>query len=76
MNRRHLRQRCDLVEALERDGALAPEWTCEKAADLLWTVLSIQSWEQLTVDRGWSTHQYVRSMQTLLKRALVALPGP
>lgn len=68
-----VRRACrETVEALAADNALAPHWSVDKAADLLWTVLSIQSWEQLVVDSGWSTHQYVRSMQALLKDALVA----
>ena len=50
---------------------LASEWTDDEAADLLWSMMSVRSWEHLPVDCGWSTSQYVRSMKTLLKRALV-----
>jgi AcrR family transcriptional regulator len=59
------------IEALHRDGALAPQWNCEEAADLLWTMLSIRNWEQLTQVCGWSTGKYVAWMQTLVKRAFV-----
>ena len=59
------------VEALERDGLLAPEWSCDEATDVFWTMLSVQNWEQFTVECGWSTEQYIERMQTLLKRTLV-----
>ena len=62
------------VEALHRDGMLAPEWSHEVAVDLMWTMLSIRNWEQLTTDCGWSTNQYVSRMQKLLKRTLVREP--
>src|SRR5215218_8345164 len=59
------------IEALHREGMLAPEWTCDEAVDLMWTMLSIRNWEQLTMECGWSRSQYVGRMQKLLKRALV-----
>lgn len=59
------------VEALYRDGMLACEWPPEQATDLLWTMLSIRNWEQLTIERGWTTEQYVGRMQELTKRAFV-----
>ena len=64
----------DIVERLHRDGMLAPEWSIEEAADLLWTMLSIRNWEHLTIDCGWSTSQYVDRMQELSKRAFVRGP--
>src|SRR5918997_680341 len=62
------------IEALHRDGMLAPEWSRDVAVDLMWTMLSIRNWEQLTTDCGWSTNQYVSRMQKLLKRTLVRRP--
>jgi AcrR family transcriptional regulator len=62
------------IEALHRDGTLAPEWSREVAIDLMWTMLSIRNWEQLTTECGWSTNQYVSRMQKLLKRTLVRGP--
>ena len=62
------------VEALHRDGMLAPEWSRDVAVDLMWTMLSIRNWEQLTTECGWSTNQYVSRMQKLLKRTLVRGP--
>src|SRR3712207_2618864 len=62
------------VEALQRDGMLAPEWSSEEAIDLFWTMLSIPNWEQLTIECGWSNSQYVSWLQTVLKRILVREP--
>ena len=70
-----VRESCRItIESLIRDGMLAPEWSCEEAIDLMWTMLSIRNWEQLTIECGWSTGQYVDRMQKLLKRALVRRP--
>ena len=62
------------VAALHTDGNLAPEWTPETATDALWTLLLVPNWEHLTIECGWSTEQYVRSMKTLAKRTLVEAP--
>jgi hypothetical protein len=59
------------IEALHRDGMLAPEWSRDVAVDLMWTMLSIRNWEQLTTECGWSTTQYVSRMQKLLKHTFV-----
>lgn len=60
-----------IIEALERDGMLDPEWAVEEAADLLWTMLSIRNWEHLKIECGWTTDQYVSRMQQLLKHTFV-----
>src|SRR5829696_3957677 len=62
------------IEALHGDGMLAPEWSRDEAVDLMWTMLSIRNWEQLTIECGWSTSQYVGGMQKLLKRTFVQGP--
>jgi AcrR family transcriptional regulator len=62
---------CKTIECLERDGILVSEWSREEAVNLLWTLLSVRNWEHLTVECGWSTGQYVDSMQTLVKRTFV-----
>jgi len=61
----------DIVERLQRDGALAPGWSLDEAADALWTMLSIQNWESLVLERGWPVEQYVGRMQELAERAFV-----
>ena len=64
----------DIVGRLRRDGMLAPGWSKEEAGDLLWAMLSIGNWENLTLERSWSVDQYVEKMQALAKRAFVMEP--
>ena len=59
------------VEALHADGSLASEWTPRKATDALWTMLLVPNWENLTIECGWSTQEYIRWMKTLAKRTFV-----
>ncbi len=67
-----LRDVCrQIVEALEGDGMLASEWSHDDAVDMMYTLLSIQNWEQLTRESGWSTGQYVERMKMVMKRLFV-----
>lgn len=59
------------IEALHLDGTLAAEWKPETATDTLWTMLLVPNWENLTIECGWSTKQYVGWIQYLAKRAFV-----
>ena len=59
------------IEALHSDGNLAPEWTPKRATDVLWAMLLIPNWENLTGECGWSTRQYVRWMKTVAKRTFI-----
>ena len=61
------------IEALERDGRLAPLWSREEAIDLLWTMLSVRGWEQLTIERGWTTDEYVGRMRAMARRTFVGM---
>jgi AcrR family transcriptional regulator len=61
----------DIVGRLHRDGALASGWSLDEATDVLWTMLSIRSWESLVLERGWSVSRYVVRMQELTRRAFV-----
>jgi AcrR family transcriptional regulator len=63
------------IEALHADGTLAPEWMPRAATDALWAMLSVQNWENLTVECGWSTRQYVNRMKILANRAFVEEPA-
>ncbi len=68
-----LRDGCrQIVADLDTEGQLAPEWSQEQAVEMLWSVLSFQTWEQLTVDCGWSVDDYVRHMTTTVLRGFVA----
>jgi len=61
----------DIVGRLQRDGMLAPLWSPEEAGEMLWSLLSIANWENLTIERGWPLDRYVVRMQELTKRAFV-----
>jgi AcrR family transcriptional regulator len=59
------------IDALHADGKLATVCTPAKATDILWTMLLVPNWENLTIECGWSTQQYVKWMKTLAKRTFV-----
>jgi len=60
-----------LTKWIERDGMLASQWTPETAADMVWTLISVQSWESLVIERGWSQEEYVERIQETLRRVLI-----
>ena len=63
------------IKALHSDGKLAPGWTVKRATDVLWTMLLVPNWENLTGECGWSTRQYIRWMQTIAQRTFVKEGG-
>lgn len=62
------------VKALKGDGVLVPGHSVKEATDILWSLLSVQTWEHLTRDCGWSQRRYVETMKELAGRMLVAAP--
>lgn len=67
-----LREGCrKVINCLVRDNQLASIWNEDQAADALWAMSSIAIWENLTIECGWSTSQYVSQMLALLKRTFV-----
>ncbi|TWU62189.1 MULTISPECIES: TetR/AcrR family transcriptional regulator [Crateriforma] len=60
------------IESLSHTGHLADPWTIKQATDVLWALLSVANYEQLTVTAKWSTRQYVKHMQTSARRLFVA----
>lgn len=59
------------VAAIEADGRLASGFDRRTATDLLWTLLSVRNWEQLTQQCGWPQERYVTEMKRLASRALL-----
>jgi len=39
-----------------------------EAAELLWAMLSISTWENLTIESGWSKSKYIHAIQTAALR--------
>jgi AcrR family transcriptional regulator len=73
---RVVREACrDIADRLQRDGMLAPGWSPEEAGEMLWSLLSIGTWENLTLERGWPVSRYVIRMQELTRRAFVRDEG-
>jgi AcrR family transcriptional regulator len=60
------------VVCLQREGTLAPGWEPDQAADLMWAMLAVAVWENLTVWHGWSTEEYVRHMQEVMRRTFLS----
>lgn len=61
------------VKALKKDGTLSPEHSVKEATDILWTFLSVQSWEHLTQDCGWSHRHYIKATKQLARKLLVKI---
>ena len=59
------------IKALKDDGKLAAGLKPDQATDLLWTLLSVRNWEQLTIDCGWPQKRYIASLKRLARQAVV-----
>ena len=67
-----LKEACqEIIDVLEKEGTLSTDMTKEESVEMLWTQLSIQNWEQLTRDSGWTTEQYVVAMKKILIRTFI-----
>ena len=61
-----------LIERLEEEGHLAAEWEIETAIDILWTLLSVQTWESLVIASEWSKEQYATKLRQMTSDTLIA----
>ncbi len=67
-----MREGCEAaILALARDKALSSDYSPTQATDILWTLLSLKNWEQLTVECGWSRRDYMEHMQSMARRLFV-----
>ena len=64
------------VKSLKNDGVLSSAHSVKEATDILWSLLSVQTWELLTRECGWSQRRYVNTTKELVKKILVAMPPP
>lgn len=60
------------VRAILEDGRLKQGLTEKSATDILWTLLSVENWEQLVRNCGWSQSDYESLMKRLAEAALLA----
>ena len=60
-----------IVARLNQEGSLQPGLHAGVAVDLLWTLTSLRTWEDLVLLRGWTTRQYKEQLTGILMRVLV-----
>jgi len=60
------------VRALGEARSLTVSLTQDEATDLLWTILSVESWERLVRDCGWPQSRYLEAIKALARSALLA----
>lgn len=60
-----------LTKSIQRDGALADGWTGRKAAEYLWTTCSVQNWDLLVHECGWSRTEAEKAIQATIARTLL-----
>ena len=74
--RRRLQHRLDgcraIVDRLRQEGALRPGLDPAAAADLLWTMTSLRTWEDLVLRRGWTAGEYETRIGESLLASLTA----
>lgn len=58
------------VIALADDDLLSNDFSIEQATDIIWTMMSVRSWEQLTIECGWPQKKYIKTMIQLSQRIL------
>lgn len=60
-----------LAAALAAEGRLQPGWTPDTAADLLWTLMSVELVDDLIGECGWSVNELAERLALVARRALV-----
>lgn len=60
------------VTAISLDGSLTRDLTEEAATDLLWTLLSVENWERLVKDCGWTQSAYEKTIKQTAEAALLS----
>jgi hypothetical protein len=65
-----------IVDQLARDGSLRAELQPTIAADLLWALTSLRTWEDLVLVRGWTAAQYEERLVATLLRVLTNTWAP
>ncbi len=61
-----------IVMRLAREGLLRRELPANTAADILWTVTSLRTWEDLVLQRRWTREQYEERIYRLLQDSLTS----
>jgi len=68
-----MREGCEAaIKALHGDNMLSADHSPKQATDILWTMLSVRNWEQLTIECGWPQKKYVKTLKLLARQVFVA----
>ena len=59
------------IGALNDDNRLLPAHSPDQATDILWTMLSVRNWEQLTIECGWPQKKYIETLKSLARQLFV-----
>lgn len=57
---------------LDEEGHLAPPWSVETAADMMYGLMSFDLLERMTSDRGWTPERYAERMALLFRSTFVS----
>jgi len=49
----------DIMKGIETENKLSDEWKSKEAGQYFWILLSVPSWEQMTIKFGWSKKKYI-----------------
>lgn len=60
------------VMALKSADRLMADYSVEQATDLLWALLSVEVWEKLRFECGWSQAVYITAVQKMARDSLVS----
>jgi AcrR family transcriptional regulator len=61
-----MRRGCEAaINALADDDSLSSDHSPDRATDILWTLLSVHNWEQLTQQCAWTQSQYLKAQKHL-----------
>lgn len=61
-----------IAQRLSDEGDMAPEWTVDAATEMLVATSLPRVWDELVVERGWSTAEFERWLVLLWERAFVS----
>jgi AcrR family transcriptional regulator len=60
------------IHAISEDGCLTDGLTTVTATDLLWTLLSVENWERLVRECGWSQLEYEQTLKKTAEATLIS----
>jgi AcrR family transcriptional regulator len=60
----------EIIRRLRAENNLRPNLDPKFAADLLWSITSLRTWEDLVLQRGWTAAQYEKQITELLLTSL------